>query len=162
MLSDMDATGYYFLDRGVVWMRYLGRSPVRTLSPSQIEKRAKRSGWLIVSGYTIRQTADMMGVSKSTVAKDLDRLIDLDKELYAQVRDRIKRTMEITPYVAGAVTKLRCAAKRNEEASIKLTEEIQSRLLSIGIYPKCGAKLQYVHIQDLSSSLRCNQCSFRM
>lgn len=143
-------------------MRFIGRSTCRALSPGQMEKRIKRSAWLIISGCTIRDVAEVMGTSKSTVAKDMDRLIDIDKQMYEQVRKILHHRGELAPILGGTVTKLRYQAGKSDRVALDLDSEVASRLIALGICMKCGTKRQHKDVHDLANNLICPICGHVM
>jgi len=59
------------------------------LKENEMRERAKRVGdYIIKNNATIRETAKVFKVSKSTIHMDItERLIDIDMELYWKVRE---------------------------------------------------------------------------
>ena len=79
-----------------------------------IQKRVLEiSNYIIESKSTVRQTAGVFGVSKSTVHKDVtERLIEIDKNLYGQVRDVLDKNLSERHIRGGMATKSKYAVRR--------------------------------------------------
>lgn len=74
---------------------------------SSIEKRVKdEARYILQTQKTVRELADIFGVSKSTVHKDLhERLICVDKNLYKDVDKILKYHIDIRHLRGGESTK---------------------------------------------------------
>lgn len=72
-----------------------------------IEKRVIDSAlYIIENKSTVRATAKFLGVSKSTVHKDVaDRLLEIDKDLAEQVRKILNTNKEERHIRGGEATK---------------------------------------------------------
>ena len=81
-----------------------------------IEKRVRRAAEHIAStGATVRQTARMLGVSKSTVHKDMEmRLPKLSEALEKEVTAVFAKNKAERHLRGGEATKKRYAQKRGE------------------------------------------------
>ena len=85
----------------------------------RIEYRAKEEAkYIIESGATIRKTAEAFGVSKTTVHKDITRVLkQLDYELYKKVNKVINKNLLERATRGGVATKekyfkLKCENKK--------------------------------------------------
>ena len=88
--------------------------------PAQLlDDRAVRLGTYIAEhGATVRQTAAVFGISKSTVHKDISaRLPHLHAGLYAQVRDIIEKNKQERHIRGGLATKRKYALRRSHSAA---------------------------------------------
>lgn len=66
----------------------------------------KESNYIIETNKTIREVADIFGVSKSTVHNDIrNRLIVIDKNLYEKVSNILKEHIDIKHIRGGEATK---------------------------------------------------------
>ena len=74
---------------------------------NEITKRViEEAGHILATGDTIRSTAKIFKVSKSTVHKDLhERLLKIDKKLYTQVDKILKYHTNIRHIRGGEATK---------------------------------------------------------
>ena len=71
--------------------------------------------YVIDTGSTVRETARVFGVSKSTVHKDLqNRLPHCNRNLYAQVRKVLERNKQERHIRGGAATKQKYLNLSNE------------------------------------------------
>lgn len=62
--------------------------------------------YIVESGCTVREAADVYGVSKSTIHKDCtERVRELDIVLFDQVRDVLEHNLAIRHLRGGAATK---------------------------------------------------------
>lgn len=87
--------------------------------PAQLlDDRALRLGTYIAEhGATVRQTAAVFGISKSTVHKDISaRLPHLHAGLYAQVRGIIEKNKQERHIRGGLATKRKYALRRFRKA----------------------------------------------
>lgn len=73
----------------------------------QLVERAKEvAAYIVITRATIRQTAKMFKVSKSTVHKDVtERLWNIDKDLYEKVREVLDFNMDQRAIRGGMATK---------------------------------------------------------
>lgn len=70
------------------------------------------ANYIINTGKTIRDIANVFKVSKSTVHKDLhERLLEIDKNKYEEVDKILKYHMEIRHLRGGESTKMKYAKK---------------------------------------------------
>ena len=76
---------------------------------NEINKRViEEANYILKTGDTIRTTAKIFCVSKSTVHKDLhERLINVDKNLYSKVNDILKYHTDIRHIRGGEATKMK-------------------------------------------------------
>ena len=66
------------------------------------------SNYIINTKNTIRDTAKVFNVSKSTIHKDIsDRLIDIDYNKYIIIEDILKNHIETRHILGGQSTKLK-------------------------------------------------------
>ncbi len=74
---------------------------------NEISKRVvEEANYILKTGDTIRSTANVFQVSKSTVHKDLhERLAQIDKKLYLRVDKILKYHMDIRHIRGGEATK---------------------------------------------------------
>ena len=81
-----------------------------------IHKRVLQiSNYIIESGATVRQTAQVFGVSKSTVHKDMtERLPEINEIIAARVRDILDINKAERHIRGGEATKNKYAQKRAE------------------------------------------------
>lgn len=71
------------------------------------------SRYIISTDSTIRETADIFGVSKSTVHKDIrDRLLTIDKNLYEKVSSILEYHIDIKHIRGGESTKRKFLKKK--------------------------------------------------
>lgn len=71
------------------------------------------STYIINTGKTIREVADIFGVSKSTVHNDVrKRLIEIDKNLYEKVSSILKYHIDIKHIRGGESTKRKFSEKK--------------------------------------------------
>lgn len=72
----------------------------------------READYIINTGKTIRDIANIFKVSKSTVHKDLhERLLEIDKNKYDEVDKILKYHIEIRHLRGGESTKLKYAKK---------------------------------------------------
>ena len=76
---------------------------------NEISKRVvEEANYILTTGDTIRSTAKIFHVSKSTVHKDLhERLAKLDKKLYVDVGKILKYHTDIRHIRGGEATKMK-------------------------------------------------------
>lgn len=76
---------------------------------NEINKRViEEANYILKTGDTIRTTAKVYCVSKSTVHKDLhERLITIDKNLYSKVNEILKYHTDIRHIRGGEATKMK-------------------------------------------------------
>lgn len=72
-----------------------------------IKRRVVEEANIIVNTeITLRSLARRLGVSKSTIHKDMQiRLINIDKDLYKKVQKVFKKHLEIRYYIGGEKTR---------------------------------------------------------
>lgn len=74
--------------------------------PKLNERIINEATYMIETGKTVREIADVFKVSKSTVHKDLhERLINIDKNLYNEVDKILKYHTDIRHIRGGESTK---------------------------------------------------------
>lgn len=77
-----------------------------------INRIIKESEYIINTGQTIRQVANIFEVSKSTVHKDLShRLLEIDQNLYKKVAEILKYHTDIRHIRGGESTKRKYLSK---------------------------------------------------
>ena len=76
---------------------------------NKIYKRIKiESNYILNNNMTIREIAKTIGVSKSTVHKDLhERLFDIDKEVFNKVKIILNKHIQIRHINGGKATNLK-------------------------------------------------------
>ena len=81
-----------------------------------IERRVIRAAeYIVATGATVRRTARMLGVSKSTVHKDMEsRLPQLSRPLACEVAEVFRRNKAERHLRGGEATRLRYARIREE------------------------------------------------
>lgn len=74
---------------------------------NEINKRViEEANYILKTGDTIRKTAKVFGISKSTVHKDLhERLLKIDKKLYLNVDKILKYHTDIRHIRGGEATR---------------------------------------------------------
>jgi len=73
----------------------------------------KESNYIIETNKTIREVADIFGVSKSTVHNDMrKRLINIDKNLYEKVSSVLQYHVDIKHIRGGESTKRKFLEKK--------------------------------------------------
>ena len=79
-----------------------------------IQKRVMEiSHYIIESSATVRQTASVFGVSKSTVHKDVsERLAEIDVQLYREVRAVLEKNLAERHLRGGDATRRKYRTKR--------------------------------------------------
>ena len=80
-----------------------------------IENRVLEESYYIAqTGATVRRTGRIFGVSKSTVHKDVtERLIKLDKELYAVVKIALEKNLAERHVRGGEATRIKYLSKKH-------------------------------------------------
>ena len=79
-----------------------------SLSECLEERAVLLAQYMIEHKATVRQTASVFGVSKSTVHKDLhERLFDIDKNLFKKVDKVMQEHLEIRHINGGNATKMK-------------------------------------------------------
>ena len=69
--------------------------------------------YMVASGCTVRQAADVYGVSKSTVYKDCtERIRELDTSLSEQVREILERNLSVRHLRGGEATRRKYRSAR--------------------------------------------------
>ena len=70
------------------------------------DRVTRESNYIIETNKTIREVADVFGVSKSTVHNDIrKRLMEIDKNLYEKVSSILKYHIDIKHIRGGEATK---------------------------------------------------------
>lgn len=78
-----------------------------------IKRVLDESNYIVKTNETIRETANVFGVSKSTVHKDItERLYEIDNDLYSEVSSILKYHIEIKHIRGGEATKRKFLAKK--------------------------------------------------
>jgi len=76
------------------------------VNKSIVKRVVEEANYIIDTGKTVRQIAEVFNVSKSTVHKDLhDRLFDIDSKLYIEVEKILKYHTDIRHIRGGQSTK---------------------------------------------------------
>ncbi len=76
-----------------------------------IDRIIEEANYIINTGATVRQTANIFHFSKSTVHKDVaERLKNVDKELFAKVKKILKINLEERHIRGGLATKKKYAS----------------------------------------------------
>ena len=80
-----------------------------------IEERViSEARYIAESGATVRKTANVFHVGKSTVHKDMiERLYFLDKDLYGQVKEILKINIAERHVRGGEATRLKYLTEKN-------------------------------------------------
>lgn len=73
------------------------------------------SFYIVDTGKTIREVAEVFGVSKSTVHKDMrERLLEIDEEMYSKVSSILEYHIDIKHIRGGESTKRKFLAKKRD------------------------------------------------
>ena len=68
--------------------------------------------YIVETGNTVREMADVFGISKSTIHKDLrERLLEVDMDLYHKVSSILQYHMDIRQIRGGESTRLKYLEK---------------------------------------------------
>lgn len=79
------------------------------------------SNYIIDTGDTVRKTAKVFKISKSTVHKDCtERLYDIDKELYKKVKKVLTFNLSERHLRGGQATKIKYLKKRQKKQAVKI------------------------------------------
>ena len=77
------------------------------------DRVTKESKYIILTNSTIRETASVFGVSKSTVHKDIrERLFEIDKKMYEKVSSILEYHVDIKHIRGGESTKRKFLQKK--------------------------------------------------
>ena len=77
------------------------------------DRVTKESKYSILTNSTIRETASVIGVSKSTVHKDIrERLFEIDKKMYEKVSSILEYHVDIKHIRGGESTKRKFLQKK--------------------------------------------------
>jgi len=77
------------------------------------------ANYILDTGYTVRQTAQIFGVSKSTVHKDVtERLPQINGNLAQDVRVVLEKNKAERHLRGGEATRLKYSAMRREDSGI--------------------------------------------
>ena len=80
------------------------------------ERIKKEAEYIVKTGSTVRATAKVFGVSKSTVHKDVsDRLFIIDRKLYYKVKDVLDINLSERHIRGGEATKLKYERKKSAD-----------------------------------------------
>lgn len=75
------------------------------------------TNYIIETGFTVRQTAQVFGVSKSTVHKDItERLPQINTNLYREIRVVMERNKAERHIRGGEATRQKYLSKKKESA----------------------------------------------
>lgn len=78
------------------------------MNKSMIARVEDISNYIISTKATIRDTAKVFGVSKSTVHKDIqERLKEIDKEKYNQIENIFQEHIDVRHILGGESTKIK-------------------------------------------------------
>lgn len=82
-----------------------------------LNERIKREAeYIVKTGNTVRATAKIFGVSKSTIHKDVsDRLFLIDRKLYYKVKDVLDVNLSERHIRGGEATKLKYERKKSAD-----------------------------------------------
>ena len=79
------------------------------------ERVIEEANYILFSKCTIRETAQLFGVSKSTVHKDIrDRLYDIDLNMYNMVSNILEEHADIKHIRGGESTKRKFLEKKRK------------------------------------------------
>ena len=68
---------------------------------------------MVETGKTVRELADVFGLSKSTIHKDLrERLLEVDVDLYKKVSNILQEHIDIRHIRGGESTRLKFLTKK--------------------------------------------------
>ena len=96
-------------------MKRTGTDPAGLLD----DRAVQLGSYIAEHGATVRQTAAVFGISKSTVHKDITaRLPHLHAGLYAQVRDIIEKNKQERHIRGGLATKRKYALRRSRSGTL--------------------------------------------
>lgn len=77
------------------------------------------ANYILDTGYTVRQTAQIFGVSKSTVHKDVtERLPQINENLAQDVRVVLEKNKAERHLRGGEATRLKYSSLRNDKAEL--------------------------------------------
>ena len=80
------------------------------------ERIKQEAEYIVKTGSTVRATAKVFGVSKSTVHKDVsDRLFIIDRKLYYKVKDVLDVNLSERHIRGGEATKLKYKRKKSAD-----------------------------------------------
>ena len=78
------------------------------------------SNYIVETGFTVRETAKVFKISKSTVHKDCtERLFDIDKNLYKKVKRVLNINLSERHIRGGEATKIKYLKKKQAAVSLK-------------------------------------------
>ena len=78
------------------------------------------SNYINETGFTVRETAKVFKISKSTVHKDCtERLFDIDKNLYKKVKKVLNINLSERHIRGGEATKIKYLKKKQAAVSLK-------------------------------------------
>lgn len=71
-----------------------------------VNRVIEEGNYIIKTGKTVREMAQVFGLSKSTIHKDLrERLLEIDNELYSQVSNILQYHIDIRHIRGGESTR---------------------------------------------------------
>jgi len=71
-----------------------------------ISRVIEEGKYMLETGKTVREMAEIFGISKSTIHKDLrDRLLEIDREMYEKVSNILQYHMNIRHIRGGESTR---------------------------------------------------------
>ena len=71
-----------------------------------VNRVIEEGNYIIQTGKTVREMAQVFGLSKSTIHKDLrERLLEIDNELYSQVSNILQYHIDIRHIRGGESTR---------------------------------------------------------
>ena len=90
------------------------------------------ANYILDTGYTVRQTAQIFGVSKSTVHKDMtERLPQINGNLAQEVRMVLEKNKAERHLRGGEATRLKYSSLREDAADIA-ADSMVSKMVSEG------------------------------
>ena len=91
---------------------------MRTRGKDRCEALAQ---YVLETGATVRHTATVFGISKSTVHKDLTKKLRLiNKPLYQMVKEVLEKNKSLRHLRGGEATKQKYLQKRMNKSTLKL------------------------------------------
>ncbi len=77
-----------------------------------VNRVIEEGNYIIKTGKTVREMAQVFGLSKSTIHKDLrERLLEIDNELYSQVSNILQYHIDIRHIRGGESTRRKFSEK---------------------------------------------------
>lgn len=76
------------------------------MNKKMVNRVIEEGNYIIKTGKTVREMAQVFGLSKSTIHKDLrERLLEIDNELYSQVSNILQYHIDIRHIRGGESTR---------------------------------------------------------